>query len=212
MSTVVYVEGNIGAGKSTVLNKLKLRHEDDNSLILTEPISNWPSLKLFYENKRRYAYQLQVEIMKSFHERETQCPDDARRQLYVFERSLRSAYEIFATLNCSPTELSSLDELYKRLSITNFYPFTRIVYIYIRTSVENCMQRISNRKQSIDSKIDIDYLRTLERAHDSIFLTEGAKVTDTNTYTVDGNQDESKLLADITAILMQIKQNNLSMF
>lgn len=42
---IIYIEGNIGAGKSTVIRRLKQYFKNNtNCLVQTEPVSNWPSL------------------------------------------------------------------------------------------------------------------------------------------------------------------------
>lgn len=171
---MIYLEGNIGAGKTTLLNRLKLRYDSDKCLLGTEPVSNWPSLKLFYEDKKRYAYQLQVEIMESFHMRETDCPI---RECYIFERSIRSSLEVFATLNCSAEELQRLTEKSLTMGRIRRHPFITSVYIYIRTPVQKCLENIAKRNNIEDRSIDRLYLEKLERLHDNIFTTETTNKT-----------------------------------
>lgn len=216
MSVIIYLEGNIGAGKSTIIKRLKFRHEDDQSLMLTEPVSEWPSLKLFYGDKSKYALRLQTEVMQSFHERETLCPD---RPLYIFERSLRSSYEIFAKLNCTIDEMASLQHKYRQMGRRCLYPFTRVLHVYIRTSVENCINRIRERNMITTEitpttnddtiiEVDIEYLRKLEKLHDDIFLESADNKT---IFVVDGNQDVNKLTAQILAIVEKIKLKYITM-
>lgn len=185
MSLMIYLEGNIGAGKTTLLNRLKLRYDSDKYLLGTEPVSNWPSLKLFYEDKKRYAYQLQLEIMESFHVRETDCPI---RECYIFERSIRSSLEVFANLNCSAEELRRLTEKSLTMGRVRQHPFIATVYIYIRTPVQKCLDNIAKRNNIEELSIDRLYLEKLECLHDNIF-TETASMTNKNK-TIYNNSDE----------------------
>lgn len=180
MSLIVYIEGNIGAGKSTLIARLRKLYDPEECLVMTEPVSNWPSLKLFYENKRKYALQLQTEVMFSFNERETKC---ANKELYVFERSLYSSLNVFAHLNCTKTEIDELQRLYEQMGRKTLVDnTTQILYIYIRTPAEICFQHIMKRQKPTDGYIDLEYLQRLERMHDDVFLGK------TGIYVVDGNQ------------------------
>lgn len=214
---MIYLEGNIGAGKTTLLNRLKLRYDSDKCLLATEPVSNWPSLKLFYEDKKRYTYQLQLEIMESFHVRETDCPI---RECYIFERSIRSSLEVFATLNCSAEELQRLIEKSLTMGRIRQHPFITTVYIYIRTPVQKCLDNIAKRNNIEELSIDRLYLEKLECLHDNIF-TETASLTNANktiynnseqhqsvssemVFIIDGDQSEEDLTAATIEIIEKI--------
>lgn len=47
-NTIFYLEGNIGAGKSTLIQRLKNESFTDECLFMTETVSNWPSLVSIY--------------------------------------------------------------------------------------------------------------------------------------------------------------------
>ena len=66
---VFIVEGNIGAGKSTLIEKIgKIT---PNSMVLAEPVNEWKNiengdlLQLFYSNPQRWAYTFELESMVS---------------------------------------------------------------------------------------------------------------------------------------------------
>lgn len=195
MSLVIYLEGNIGAGKTTMLSKLRAVYECDHSLVMTEPINDWPSLKPFYMDKRKHALQLQKEVMQSFHERETRCPD---KRFYIFERSLRSSYEVFAQLNCTNDELLQLYERYTRLGRANCFPADRAVYIYIRTSATKCLEQVRKRNKRTDAYIDLSYLQEIEKMHDRHFLNSP------DTYVIDGDRDEFEVATDVFKLCSEL--------
>lgn len=188
MSLLIFIEGNIGAGKTTLLRKLKTIYDNTKGLVLTEPVANWPSLKLFYEDKRKYAYQLQCEVLDSFHDREVNCPT---RQFYILERSLRSAFDVFGHLNCTEDERALLREKVSRMGRENNFSFQRSVYIYVRTPAEKCHRNIGIRDKAVDSLIDIDYLRLLEKRHDEVFMGPGS-----TTIVLDGTKNSEDLARD----------------
>ena len=66
---IITLEGNIGAGKSTFLEKLKMRYASRTDvLFLQEPVDTWTKiqqdgktlLELFYENQKKYSFPFQV--------------------------------------------------------------------------------------------------------------------------------------------------------
>lgn len=177
--TLVYIEGNIGAGKSTLMKRLTETYDTNKCLIITEPLKNWPSLLLFYEDKRRYAYQLQTEIMSSFHDRETNC--DQTKELYIFERSIRSSM-LFGSVNCIDSELEWLKEQECTLGRKD----VETHYIYLRTSVDKCFKNIQKRGKPTDGYIDVDYLTIIHDKHDDVFKQN----------IIDGDQDADNVFAD----------------
>ena len=66
---ILSVEGNIGAGKSTLVEALKERYAHDPSILfLQEPVDVWSTvqqdgktiLELFYENQEKYSFAFQA--------------------------------------------------------------------------------------------------------------------------------------------------------
>lgn len=205
MSLIIYIEGNIGAGKSTVLHELTKLCDSNRCFIQTECVSNWPSLKLFYENRKKYAFQLQTEVLDSFHRREIECE---QKEVYIFERSPFSSVNVFATLNCEPNSLEKLKSMALNKGLAAHKPFTRTLYIYLRTSVDLCMKHILERKKSTDKYIDIDYLKLLETKHDQVFIKKDARIMKTYVM-VNGNQTREAVLADIFEIIQKYTDINI---
>lgn len=192
MSLIVYIEGNIGAGKTTVIERLRKTYDEDKCLVLTEPIRNWPSFKLFCENKRKYALQFQIEVMESFNDRETKCADN--KELYVFERSLFSALNIFSSLNCTDDEMVPLTQLFNVMGRKNVVDETvQILYIYVRTPAVDCLEHVAKRNKPTDGYIDLEYLQKLEKMHDTVFMGRN------DVRVVDGRQS-------IDNVFQQVKQ------
>ena len=111
---IISIEGNIGAGKSTMVNKLKTRYADRPDIVfLQEPVDAWSNitqdgktmLELFYDHQNKYSFAFQVmaytsrlrmikdEIDKAVHG-ETQV------KTVVMERSLEADRFIFAKMLC----------------------------------------------------------------------------------------------------------------
>lgn len=105
--------------------------------------------------------------MQSFHDRETNCEESL---YYIFERSLFSSLYIFADLNCNKLEMENLVEKSKTMGRPYVFPNTKVIYIYLRTPFRKCFENIQKRQKPTDHLITLEYLETLEKKHDSVFL------------------------------------------
>jgi len=88
MCIYLCLEGNIGSGKTTLVEKLC--HAFPHIPVYPERVETWKFLKLFYQNPAQYALTLQLEIMFSFAEAH------ANPGPLISERSTGSGYYCFA--------------------------------------------------------------------------------------------------------------------
>lgn len=171
----ITIDGNIGSGKTTQLNLLRERL---GYTIHKEPIQDWP-LKLFYEDKKRWAFLLQLAILKSFH--------SEREGSGVWERSPESSREVFwKMLRGSYTDEE--DDVYRYFYES--FSWEPDVHVYIRTDPEECFERISKRHQEGDSKIDVEYLRLVHEFYEEYIRTKE------NVRVIDGNKKSSEEIHD----------------
>ena len=112
---VIYIEGNIGSGKSSVLEYLKSKGE----VVVPEAVSEWTFLDDFYENNK-CAFQLQTEIAISMREHLYLGIKQARqkKQPRIFvERAIKTC-SLFSG-EMSSSERSVLNKLYDALSLND---------------------------------------------------------------------------------------------
>lgn len=154
----IVIDGNIGSGKSTQLKLLS-----GNYTIKCEPIHEWP-LKLFYEDTIRWAFLLQMSILKSF-----SCDEEPTT---IWERSPESSREVFWKILQKTKEE---DDVY-----TYFYEkcgWEPDVHMYIRTDPIKCFERVSGRHQEGDVKITLEYLEKVHESYEKYIESKGRNVT-----------------------------------
>lgn len=180
MKRRVVIDGNIGSGKST---QLKLLGELGYT-IHTEPIDDWP-LDLFYADKSRWAFLLQMSILRSF------CSGGEG----IWERSPESSRNVFwKMLLDESTSTRFEDEIYRYFYDT--CSWKPDVHVYIRTTPEECHRRIQSRHQEGDSVITLEYLQKLhEYYEDYVAHAEGTVVI------IDGNKNPDEILRCIRGVL-----------
>jgi deoxyadenosine/deoxycytidine kinase len=173
----IFIEGNVGVGKSTFLNFLK------NNLdvqVLYEPNQQWQDvgghnlLEQFFLDEKRWAYTLQSYIL--FTRVDQLLQDDSQggwQHVRIVERSIYSGRYCFAQV---AKEIGTMDGLewclYKDLWDREHM---RIVekpagFIYLRTPYEICYNRIMSRGRFEEKPISLDYLQALEQKHEDWFM------------------------------------------
>jgi deoxyadenosine/deoxycytidine kinase len=158
------VEGPIGVGKTTVVDRLAQHFEAKKAV---EDWSTNPFLGPFYDSRPGAAFQAELFFLLS---RYRQQQELMQRQLftqttlvdYVFERS-----RIFAYLNLDDSELLIFDKLYSLLSESVPRP-DLIVYLQAPTDV--LMRRVKARGRPEESQISEEYLAEVNRAYNHYFF------------------------------------------
>ena len=205
-----FIEGNIGAGKSTVLQELRKidaisKSENDSKIILVpEPVDVWTTiidsdgvniLHRYYEDPKRWAFTFQITAFVTRLQRLIDvlntAPDNAT---VIVERSILSDRNCFATYGYKTGNISEIE--WKIYSM--WYDWFRghlsqldnARYIYLKTTPEVSHQRIKRRSRSEESSIPLEYLRSINDLHDTWF-----NLRKVNQIIIDVNTIDSKTVA-----------------
>ncbi len=170
------IEGNIGSGKTTLINKLR---QKDKYEVIEEPVNQWLAIKgddnknllgLFYENPQRYAYLFQTMVFKT---RLKSLDVPQEKDIRFSERSVWTDKFVFG-ISC--IENGKMNELEKNCYYSwfdwleeKFNPKPSGI-IYVKTSPEKCLERIVKRKRSEEDSIPIEYLNELDERHNKWLL------------------------------------------
>jgi thymidylate kinase len=188
---IISIEGNIGSGKSTILNCLKEKSKINTSLIfLLEPVDEWEKitdtdgtniLTRYYSDQKRYAFSFQ---MMAFITRLRQINEIIEKYSYqdviiVTERCIFTDREIFAKMLFNDSKIEKIEY---SIYLNWFDYFVKNIkidkYIYINTPPDICLKRIEKRNRSGEI-IPLDYLKSLENCHvEWLFKKENLIVLD----------------------------------
>ena len=172
----IHIEGNIGAGKSTMLEYLK---KNIVCNISQEPVKEWLNLsdghdnilEKFYNDIDRWSFAFQ---MNCFISRTHQLKHLPKGELNFIERSIYSD-RIFA-LNCyNNGNMNKIEfAIYDRWSNWLLDELCEKVdaIIYLRSSPEISAERIKERSRNSESEIPIEYLRKLHKLHDEWLINK----------------------------------------
>lgn len=154
------IEGNIGAGKTTLAKMLAKQY--DSRLILEEFADN-PFLPRFYKEPDKYAFPLELFFMAERYKqlKELLHARDMfdRRYIsdYMFPKSL-----LFAKINLSDEEF----RLYQRLfDIINPQLVQPDLLVYLHVPVKKLRENIQKRNRSYEQEISDEYLFRLQNVY-----------------------------------------------
>ena len=155
---IIAIEGNIGSGKSTQLNKLlKL----DKYNIVKENVEEWVEngwLQDFYENPKENSFRFQMRVLLS---RLNYNIIHQYNKINIVERCPQSSVLVFGKNLLNDNILSKNDyHLMDKLLKTNNIWKPDII-IYIDTNFKECSKRINSRNRDGEN-IPLTYLEQVE--------------------------------------------------
>jgi deoxyguanosine kinase len=172
----IAIEGNIGAGKSTLALKMA---QDFNAKTVLERFADNPFLPKFYEDQNRYAFSLEMSFLA---DRYQQLSDDLS-QFDLFKDFIIADYHIFKSLLFSKITLE-VDEfrLYRTLFDIIYKEMPKPdLYIYLYQNTDRLLQNIKNRGRSYEQDITAEYLDKINKGYLEYIKTQ----TDLNVLVVD---------------------------
>jgi deoxyadenosine/deoxycytidine kinase len=168
MASLVFLEGSIGAGKSTVLFEL----EKKGYTVVQEPVAIWAEhLRRVYHDEH-WSKAMHVLALTTHVETILQALRMAKdgQRTVVVERSFDSV-DVFvqADANMAANDsYNTIHEMYRELLAKELQNFN-VKTIYMRTDPSQCLSRISTRARPGEDGITEDYLATLHNVHEAKF-------------------------------------------
>lgn len=163
----IAIEGNIGAGKTTLATKIA---EDFNAKIVLERFADNPFLPKFYEDNERYAFPLEMSFLA---DRYQQLSDDLA-QFDLFKNFIVSDYYIFKSLIFAQVTLQKeeyflyrkmFDIMYKEISKPD-------LYIYLYQNTPRLLENIKKRGRDYEQNIAPGYLDKIHKGYATFINTE----------------------------------------
>ncbi|MEI7849467.1 MAG: deoxynucleoside kinase [Chloroflexota bacterium] len=164
MKKFVVIAGNIGVGKSTLVDLLcgKLEWKP-----FYEPVSDNPYLADFYTDMAAWAFHSQVFFLTHrlrAHHQIANHPTSVIQDRSVYEDAEIFAQNLFLQGHINPRDYATYRELYE--TVMQFLPPPDLV-IYLRASVPTLLTRIAHRGRDYERSITPEYLGSLNRLYEN---------------------------------------------
>jgi deoxyguanosine kinase len=189
----IAVEGNIGAGKTTLAHLLA-RHF--NSRLILEAFAENPFLPKFYENPKQYAFPLELFFMAERYKqlKELVHTKDLFQRVtisdYIFSKCL-----LFAKVNLPDEEFHLYQKLFDIIYQQLVQPD---LLIYLHAPVQQLQKNIRKRNRPYEQSIPDNYLFRLQETYTSYIRQHGIKTLFIDAANADflGNEKHFRIILD----------------
>ena len=191
----ITIEGNIGAGKTTLAHLLSKHF---NARLILEEFAENPFLPKFYENKQQYAFPLELFFMA---ERYKQLKDllqtkDMFQQItisdYLFTKCL-----LFAKVNLPREEFLLYQKLFDIINPQLVQPD---LLIYLHAPISRLKENIKKRNRSYEQSIESEYLLSLQETYTQYIRQHNIKTLYIDASSADFLGNEKHLAAVLDAL------------
>ncbi len=163
MNRSIAIAGNMGAGKSTLVEFL---HHTYGVQPFYEPNDENPYLKDFYKDMKRWAFQSQLYFLSNKFRLHQEL--DRQPGVVALDRTIFEDAEVFATALYQMRKISKRDwqtyQGFYNAILDAIRPPD--LMIYLRCSMRTLRQRIRLRGRAMERDVPLSYLKRLERLYD----------------------------------------------
>ena len=168
----IIVEGNIGSGKSELIERLK---ETPDVVIVPEALEAWRNyngknmLELMYSDPKKYMEEFQLMVLETG---STNYNAEYSENIIISERSIFSTHYVFSQLNRTLGFLT--DGQFKNMGAKFLERRQNMIkpdfIIYLRTDPKVCYERMKKRNRPEEDSVSLDYLKSNHELHENLFI------------------------------------------
>lgn len=176
------IEGNIGSGKSTLVDVLKKYYENnENVIFMDEPVTMWESIidrngvniiENFYSDTEKYAFSFQMMAYISRISMLKKIIKNNNNKIIICERSVYTDKNVFAKMLYDNEDI---EEMNYQIYLKWFDEFIEEIdiygIIYVRAEPEISYERVIKRSRKGEF-IPLEYLKKCHNYHDNWILNE----------------------------------------
>lgn len=189
----VTIEGNIGAGKTTLAHLLSKHY---NARLILEEFADNPFLPKFYENPQQFAFPLELFFMAERYKqlKELLHTQDLFNSItisdYLFTKCL-----LFAKVNLPADEFRLYQNLFDIIHQQLVQPE---LLIYLHSPVSRLQQNIRKRNRSYEQQIADEYLFSIQETYTQYIKQHNIKTLFVDASNADflGNEKHLQIIID----------------
>lgn len=190
------IDGNIGSGKSTLFEELKIKFKTRRDIkFIEEPVDEWAEIKdesgktmleNYCSDQKKYAFSFQIMACVTRMKKLLDALQEPHVKFIISERSLLTDKNVFAKMLFDSGNISKMDyDIYKIFYDTHSSFIHNIIMVYIRTDPEICQQRVIKRNRKGEDLIPLEYLRMCHAYHETWIMDSNIN----HKMIIDGNKN-----------------------
>ena len=197
---LISIDGNIGSGKSTLMEALKYKFKDNKNVVfLREPVDEWAEIKdknnvtileKFYANQKDYSFSFQMMAYISRLALLKEAVKNNPNAIFISERSLFTDREVFAKMLYKSGFIEEVNyKIYLKWfdSFSSEFPLHKV--IYVKADPQVCFDRIKKRSRTGESNIPLTYLENCHIHHNDMLDMTSPNCICQDQFVLDGNID-----------------------
>lgn len=189
----ITIEGNIGAGKTTLAHLLSKKL---NARLILEEFADNPFLPKFYEDPKQYAFPLELFFMaERYKQMKSRIQSADLFQSITVSDYLFTKCLLFARVNLPDDEFKLYQKLFDIISQQIVMPD---VVIYLHAPVTKLQSNIKKRNRSYEQGIPDSYLQNIQNTYQSYLREYNIKTIFVDASNADflGNEEHLQVILD----------------
>lgn len=170
---LIFIDGNIGSGKSTFINKLHEHYNTSEYAFILEPLDKWQKddfISEYYKDRKRWGLTFQLLVLTTKY---NLIIENIDKKIVFVERSFHGD-KVFATLMHDSGQMTDIEySIYNNI----FNEFMKLVNQYenvtynISRSPETCLRQIKERGRICEKKVELEFLEKLDTMYKHTCVT-----------------------------------------
>ncbi len=156
----ISIEGNIGAGKTTLASMIA---KEFNGKLILEQFEDNPFLARFYENQERYAFPLELSFLaERYQQLKTELPSQELFSDFTISDYFLNKSVIFARKTLNEDEYQLFFKLFDIMN-ANLPKPDLLVHLFVNT--QRLQHNIKKRGRDYEQKIPDQYLENIQSSY-----------------------------------------------
>jgi len=190
----VVIEGNIGAGKTTLATRIA---DEFNARLILEHFADNPFLPKFYKEPDKYSFPLELSFLAS---RYRQLKEEIVVQDLFKSFTIADYYFMKSLVFASSTLTGDEYNLYRQIFYIIYGSLPKPdIYVYLHLSPDRLLKNIKKRGRNYESYITKEYLQKIQESYFAFFRQNPENkylVIDVNAVDYVNNEDDYRKIVD----------------
>lgn len=164
----IAITGNIGAGKTTLAEKLAEHYGWE---VYYEAVEGNPYLPPFYSDMKKWSFHLQIYFLNSRFEQVLKIKNQQEKTIIqdrtIYEDAYIFAQNLYESNKMTETDFQTYNSLFKTIMKAISPPD---LMIYLKADTPKLVSQIKKRNRDYEQNMDINYLKSLNKLYERFKL------------------------------------------